>query len=412
MFNERSSIRVGLLVLGALAAFLVGIFLIGEQNNLFRPMNDYLVRFGNVSGLQSGNPVQLNGVDVGRVSEIVLSELPSENRLEVRIEVDRRYARRIRKDSTARIQTLGLLGDKYIAISSGSEEAVLVPNRGEINAAPATNVDKLIASGEDAVENFVSISASLTRILERMDQGNSVLGLLMAPLPDDRRDRDVFDSLYSILDSVDRIALALDEGRGPLARLLLDEEMGSSLQRSMTRFENLMTAAESGDGLVPSLLHDTELRDSVARTVQNLEQSSAEIQQFVERFESGDGLVRRLVEDEEYAERVLGQLESAVGRLDKLSAEITEGDGTVARLLADPEVYDALNDVIVGVNESRMLRWLIRNRQKAGIEKRYDEARETEEADSETPRADPDESDDGDESDGGGADPEANPEDP
>jgi phospholipid/cholesterol/gamma-HCH transport system substrate-binding protein len=377
MLSDRSSVRVGLLILAALASFLLAIFLIGEQNHLFRPMNRYTVHFANVGGLQAGNPVQLSGVTVGRVEAIVLPERPTEDQLAVRILVDRRYAQRIRRDSVARIQTLGLLGDKFVALTSGSGEAVVVENGGEIEAAPATNVDRLIASGESAVENIVAISASLARLLERLETGDSVLGQLMAPLPEEARDRDVFDTLYNLLDSVDRVAVALDEGKSPIARLLLDEQMGASLERSLLRFEALLIAAEEGDGLAPALLHDGELKQSFESSLANLELTSAELLELSRRFEEGNGLLKRLVEDEEYAEKVLGQLEGLVERLDGLTADIAEGEGTVGRLIQDPEVYQAINDVIVGVNESRLLRWLIRNRQKAGIEKRYRETRDS-----------------------------------
>jgi hypothetical protein len=41
-------------------------------------------------------------------------------------------------------------------------------------------------------------------------------------------------------------------------------------------------------------------------------------------------------------------------------------------LINDPAVYESINDILIGINESQMLRWLIRNRQQKGIEKRYD----------------------------------------
>ena len=168
---KRSSIKVGLLLLGGLGALMVSILLIGEQNNLFRSMNRYYVRFPDVDGLQAGNPVQLNGVAVGRVSSIVLPEDPDEDLLTVWIAVDRRFAMRVRKDSQARIQTLGLLGDKYIELTSGTGNAVVVTSGGEIATAPATDVDRLIHSGEDAVQNIVAISSSLARILDRVENG-------------------------------------------------------------------------------------------------------------------------------------------------------------------------------------------------------------------------------------------------
>ncbi|MCG8462491.1 MAG: MlaD family protein [Holophagales bacterium] len=381
MSLERSSVRVGMLVLLALSALLLGIFLIGEQNNLFRPMNRYTVRFANVSGLQAGNPVQLSGVDVGRVVEIVLPESPTDDLLEVQIAVDRRYAQRIRRDSMARIQTLGLLGDKYISLTSGTEEAVVVPHGGEVEAAPATDVDRLIASGENAVENIVAISASLARLLDRMEKGDSVLGQLVAPLPEDWDDQDVFGTIYRALDGIDELTQALREGKSPLARLLVDERMGARLDSSIARLERILAAAEEGDGLLPALLNDDALHTDVRATVANLRATSEELTALVDQIEVGDGLLPRLLDDEAFAEEVLGKLGSIVDRLDRLSLEIAEGDGTVSRLIHDPQVYEAINDVIVGVNQSRLLRWLIRNRQKAGIEKRYEETREDEPAD-------------------------------
>ena len=43
-------------------------------------------------------------------------------------------------------------------------------------------------------------------------------------------------------------------------------------------------------------------------------------------------------------------------------------------------LYDAINDILVGIDESRLLRWLVRDRQKAGIKDRYEETRQEIEA--------------------------------
>ncbi|MCB1036653.1 MAG: hypothetical protein KDD47_22705, partial [Acidobacteria bacterium] len=59
-------------------------------------------------------------------------------------------------------------------------------------------------------------------------------------------------------------------------------------------------------------------------------------------------------------------------RLNHAAALVSEGDGTVAQLLEDPHIYQALNDVVVGVNDSKLLRWLIRNRQRAGAKSRLE----------------------------------------
>ena len=111
-------IKVGLLVVAALVVLMAGTFLIGEKSNLFTRKNRYYVRFETVSGLATGSPVQLNGVNVGEVTEIVLPREVTKTLLTVWVSVDRSYRNRIRRDSEAAIKTLGLLGDKYIEIRS------------------------------------------------------------------------------------------------------------------------------------------------------------------------------------------------------------------------------------------------------------------------------------------------------
>ena len=46
-------------------------------------------------------------------------------------------------------------------------------------------------------------------------------------------------------------------------------------------------------------------------------------------------------------------------------------------MITDPSVYESINDILIGINESKLLRWLIRNRQQSGIQKRYTEEQKT-----------------------------------
>ena len=388
--TRRASIKVGLLVLGALGLLMAGILLIGEQNNLFRPMNRYSVRFADVDGLQAGNPVQLNGVAVGRVTSIVLPESPDETHLTVWIDVDRRFGQRVRKDSHARIQTLGLLGDKYIELTSGTGNAVLVPSGGEIATAPATDVDRLINSGEDAVQNIVAISSSLARILDRIERGDSILGELMAPLPEESGRVSMPERIHGTLDRVDRLLDGVENGGGPLGRLLFDEQAGDRLVASIGRFESLLQSVQEGDGLLPALLYDDELEQEARGLLAELRGAGVDVRELIASIENAEGLLPRLIEDKGFADRTTERVEKVLERLDDLSLDLTEGEGTVPRLIRDPEVYEALNDVIVGVHESRLLRWLIRNRQKAGIEKRYRETRSEAEIEEEVKGESPD----------------------
>lgn len=377
--------KVGLVILTAFAVLALGVFLIGERNNLFSTKNEYYILFGSVSGLAKGSPVQLNGVDVGTVDRVVLPENPRLEQIEVWITVDSKYAERIRggpqmpasgglnPPTQARIKTLGLLGDKFIELSSGSPEYPTIPSGGQILAAQPTNVDALLASGEDVMDNVVEISASLSTILARMERGEGLLGELTTKSESGQRLR---DSVIGTAESMERIATRIETGEGPLPRLLNDRQMADRLASSLDRFESLLAQAQTGPGLLPGLLNDPTTRQSFDDTLATLNQMARDLQGFTADLETSDALLPRLVNDEEYGREITGKVNEIVDRLNEISVKVSEGNGTAAKLINDPQVYDAVNDIIIGVNESRVLRWLLRNRQKKGIEKRYEEATE------------------------------------
>lgn len=365
--------RVGLLLLIALALLAVGIFLIGEQSNLFVRKNRYDIYFPTVGGLNSGNPVQLDGVEVGTVRRVVLPRDATSTRIKVTVEVDERYAERIREDSLARIKTLGLLGDKYVEITTGSTDAETLPPGGVIPAAPPTNVDRLIASGEDVMDNVVQISADLRDILRRMERGEGLLGELTTESETGRR---MTDAVIDTMESVQRVAEAVETGDGPLARLIHDRELADRVEGSLARLDSILAEVQEGEGLLPDLLHDPDTREEFDATLAELRAVARNLEGFSRELREGDGLLPRLMEDEELGDEVVRELREVLDRINRVATKLDEGEGTAGKLINDPSVYEAVQDVIVGVEESRLLSWLIRNRQKKGIEKRYEEVRE------------------------------------
>jgi phospholipid/cholesterol/gamma-HCH transport system substrate-binding protein len=386
MSPKAREVRVGLVILAAVLVLTAGVFLIGSKNNVFSRKTRYYVEFNSVSGLKPGSPVQLDGVDVGTIEKVVLSENPQKKDIRVWIRVERDYTARLRGPadpkallknqpaSRARIKTLGLLGDKYIDINSGSTAYAPIPEEGEILAAQPTNVDALIASGEDVMDNVAEITHSLNRILGRMERGEGILGELTSDTPEGKR---MMASLAGASDSLQRIAATVENGKGPLPRLLNDRRMADQLALSLDRFQGLIDQARNGPGLLPGLLNDPASRTEFNETLASLHKVAQDLQGFTADLESSDALLPRLVKDEAYGREVTEQLRQFVKSLNEVSAKLDKGNGTAAQLINDPKIYDAVNDIIVGVNQSRVLRWLIRNRQKKGIDKRYDDTKKS-----------------------------------
>lgn len=148
------------------------------------------------------------------------------------------------------------------------------------------------------------------------------------------------------------------------------------LDFDVQRGESLVVLGLSGSGKSVTLrqLNGLEKPDSEsgrqAKTALLEVISSA--RQITQQIQSGDGLLSKMLNDEDYAKKLTEELQELLQNLRVVSDRIAQSQGTLGLLISDPQVYEAMNDIIVGVDESSMLRWLVRNRQKKGIEKRYD----------------------------------------
>ncbi len=375
---KEKTIRVGLLVAAALLVLMIFVFFIGSEQKIFSRKNEYKVRLDNVTGLAEGNPVKISGVTVGVIKDITLPRDPKMRDVDIELMVDRKYADRIRTDSRARLKKLGLLaGDSYIDISPGSPKFDADEPGSLIPAARQTNVDQLISSGEDLVDNFVQISYSLKNILGRVDHGEGLIGELTSAPETKQR---ITDTFLTTLNKTNAILGHVESGKGLVGKLVYDDAFAASftgsLQESARSLQTLVTEVEgslkSGQGALPALLNDPDGKKKVLDLVENLRLTSANLAALTASYQSGQGLVPRLMNDKEYGDKTLVEFNGLLRQLNDTVAKINRGEGTAGKLISDPSVYESVNDILIGINESKLLRWLIRNRQQSGIQKRYD----------------------------------------
>src|SRR6476469_2498609 len=375
---KQNTIRVGILITVALAVLMVFLFFIGSESKIWARKNEYEVRFDSVAGLAEGNPVKISGVTVGVVRDIKLPQNPKKRDVEISLMVDRKYAERIRGDSRARLKKLGLLaGDSYIDITPGDPRFPTLDPGAIIPAQRQTNVDQLISSGEDLVDNFVQISYSLKNILGRVDRGEGLIGELTTSPETKQR---LTDTFLLTLNKTNAILGHVESGKGLVGRLVYDDAYATSLTGSIqesarslqTLVANVEGSLKSGQGMIPALLSDPEGKKKVFELVDNLKTTSSNLAAISASYQSGQGLVPRLMNDKVYGDQALNEFTGLLHQLNDTVAKLNRGEGTAGKLVNDPSVYESVNDVLIGINESKLLRWLIRNRQQSGIQKRYD----------------------------------------
>jgi len=118
--KSKLELKVGIFVFIGLIILTVFVLLIGDFKTMASNYRiDFLFHF--VNGIKVGAPVRFAGVDVGEVRHIRIISLPPEKETRVLMTARIRKEARIPADSTVWINTLGLLGEKYIEIMPGKD---------------------------------------------------------------------------------------------------------------------------------------------------------------------------------------------------------------------------------------------------------------------------------------------------
>src|SRR6204780_2913231 len=177
--------RLGAFIVATVAILAVGIFIIGSKQYLFSSTYRLQAKFDNVEGLDEGGDVRVGGVHVGTVRKIVLPHKPGE-KVTVVMDLQKATHEIIKKDSVASIETEGLLGNQYMAISSGSPRAADVREDDTIASQPPLEMSDLLlkASGlldgsQQAIQNATRAAANLDSITAKINRGEGTVGALV-----------------------------------------------------------------------------------------------------------------------------------------------------------------------------------------------------------------------------------------
>ncbi len=309
--SRRISIIVGAFVLAALAALALTILSLSSQQGVFRDRYRLVAYFENVQGLIANAPVWLAGRQVGRVESIRFSARGTGRpALRVMLHIDRDVQERIRADSVASIGTIGLLGDRYVEISLGSESAEPRPEGGEVATVTPTNVSLVFDRGAIALENVATLASNLNGVVK--DFGQATGG---------RRLAESVGALAAIVEQI-------QDGRGLLHSVIYEDYEGggvASVERSLVALEGILDEIARGDGVLHTLIYDAPAEQDIV----------------LEAIEAGS-------------------------RLNSILAKVDRGEGTLGLLLNDPTLYEDLKRLIGGAERSRLVRTLIRMSSESG----------------------------------------------
>jgi len=309
-FKTGTEIKVGVFVFLALVGLAFMSLQVGTGALLSRGTYELVVYFDNVTGLKADSPVEVAGIEVGRVRAITLEEGRARLALEIAGPV------KIPADTVASIKSRGVLGDKYVDLSGGSPDSPDLADGGVLARSDrSADLEVLFQKVGQIADDIGVVAKSVSNVFGG-PQGEQNLRL-------------TFDSLRDLTVS-------------------LNQMVQQNVESVNLIVENLREF--SGD-----LRHMSGAnRDGIDNIVANFETASAQMSQTLERVNSvmakidaGQGAVGRMVNDEELG----ADLRQAVASLESVATKIDEGKGSLGRLINDDTTSKELDKALEGINK-------------------------------------------------------------
>lgn len=351
----RNEFKAGLFVAISTALVASLILVMGKEHQIFASQSPFYSQFADVKGLSSGAPIRLGGISIGRVDEVGFSSDENDPSVHVKLLINDSYLDRIREDSVATIDTQGLLGDRFISVSSGSSEASLQPGS-VIQSAIVADLDQVLIRAQQAVENTAQIT-------ERINA--SLTGL--SP--------DTFQNIASASQSIADLAHAVRSEKGFLHRLIYSEREGAQLIKSLANTSSDISAliheARHGSGIIHSLLYSgtgDATAKQILETLSDISDASKGIATVANATTAENGVLHDLLYTRvapgtvaNRIEEVLSALATVASNLQSTSNALAYGSGSLGALIIDPTLYDNLVEVTDDAKRSFLLRQAIRS---------------------------------------------------
>jgi phospholipid/cholesterol/gamma-HCH transport system substrate-binding protein len=171
-------VKLGFFVLTGLFVFAVFVFYIGSSNyKLGASRKKISVIFNNVTGLRHGSIVRFSGVNIGTIEDV---NIVSDTSVEVTLVIETKSSAFIKKDSKAKISTEGMLGNRFISITPGSEKSPGIQDGDRLGSIEPLDFDKVLANFSETGNNAKSITGNLENITKKIDRGEGTLGTLIS----------------------------------------------------------------------------------------------------------------------------------------------------------------------------------------------------------------------------------------
>lgn len=320
-----SQLKVGVVAFAAMVVLAVLIFLLTGNKNIFERNVTIRTYMADGAGMTESTPVRLNGILVGSIQGIRLSESKDPKRaVEIDLTIQERYIKEIPQDSTAAVTAANLLGSKFIDITKGQSTTPIKPGA-ELRSLQTQDIPELMAQSANLIETLQDISKRADSMLADIDAGKGNLGKLL-------RDDELYKRLNGIAAEGQQLLADVRNGKGTLSKLIYDDSLYQDVRAPIQRINQMLDDLQQGRGTAGKLMKDPQVYDEAQQTL-------AEMRRLTQELNAGKGTAGKLLKDEQLYKQFTG----LTAKLDNTIDRINSGQGTLGQLLVNPQMYEAMN---------------------------------------------------------------------
>ena len=251
--------KLGIFIFLGSVLLVIGIFMLGNKEALFKDTYTVKAYFHNIEGLRNGAPVRLSGIDVGAVKEIrIIGDTVSV--LEVSMRLLTEIERFIRKDTYAEIQTEGLVGNKIVSLKMGDSKSEQVEDGGMILSREPVSFADIIEETQGIMAYTKEMTKDLSEIVSKVNTGDGTIGKLL-------NDDDLYYAAATLTESADKSLLSITSELNNVTQQF--NKLGEAVESVVTnvnnvvaRLDTLLLGVSEGKGVIGSLLKEGTQQDS------------------------------------------------------------------------------------------------------------------------------------------------------
>ena len=350
-----SELRVGILVLSALAILMLVIFAVSGDIKLPGIGKTAIVRtqMASVDGLRKGAEVRLSGKKVGSGREINFGKIPSsqdsQSNIEIIMEIDGKLGdspavERIRTDSMAVLKSAGVLGDNVIDITPGTSAGKPIHDGDSIPSVAQKSVGDIINAAQTAVGHLNVIGADIRDMTGNMKAGKGAVGKFLY-------DESFYINLDSAVRQAESLMQEIKSGKGTMGQLVSDPTFYKQATDAITQLRSISDQVENqlrtGKGSIGKLLKDDKLYNDTSSLIARLDQTSGRLENMVAKIDRGEGTLGKFINDEKLYADARGTIE----RLNLIMSRLEKGEGTMGMILKDERLYNNANNLSAEVTK-------------------------------------------------------------